>query len=183
MNSTPVPATLRQLPNALTIVRFAAVPAFVVAFLAAGDGAAWGAGFLFGGAAITDQLDGWLARRWHVESQFGRIADPLADRLMISVAAVLLWHEDRLPWPAAVIVLSRDLLLVIGYKLLAPRGVEVEVTLIGKIATWVLYLGVSLVIVTDKGTDWPLWIFWLGVALSTAAAVHYVARARRTLVG
>jgi CDP-diacylglycerol--glycerol-3-phosphate 3-phosphatidyltransferase len=182
MNSTPVPATLRQLPNALTIVRFAAVPAFVVAFLAAGDGAAWGAGFLFGGAAITDQLDGWLARRWHVESQFGRIADPLADRLMISVAAVLLWHEDRLPWPAAVIVLSRDLLLVIGYKLLAPRGVEVEVTLLGKIATWVLYLGVSLVIVTDKGTDWPLWIFWLGVALSTGAAAHYVARARRTLV-
>jgi hypothetical protein len=46
----------------------------------------------------------------------------------------------------------------------------------------VLYLGVSLVIVTDKGTDWPLWIFWLGVALSTGAAAHYVARARRTLV-
>ena len=75
----------------------------------AGDDAAWGAGFLFGGAAITDQLDGWLARRWHVESQFGRIADPLADRLMISVAAVLLWHDGRLPWPAALIVLSRDL--------------------------------------------------------------------------
>jgi phosphatidylglycerophosphate synthase len=100
---------------------------------------------------------------------------------MISVAAVLLWHEGRLPWPAAVIVLSRDLLLIVGYKLLAPRGVEVEVTLLGKVATWVLYLGVSLVIVTDKGTDWPLWIFWLGIGLSTAAAAHYVARARRTL--
>jgi phosphatidylglycerophosphate synthase len=54
MSTTPVPATLRQLPNALTIVRFAAVPAFAVAFLAAGDGAAWGAGFLFGGAAHAD---------------------------------------------------------------------------------------------------------------------------------
>jgi CDP-diacylglycerol--glycerol-3-phosphate 3-phosphatidyltransferase len=183
MSSAPVPATLRQLPNALTIVRFAAVPAFVVAFLAAGDGAAWGAGFLFGGAAITDQIDGWVARRWHVESQFGRIADPLADRLMISVAAVLLWHEHRLPWPAAVIILSRDLLLILGYKLLAPRGVKVEVTMLGKAATWVLYLGVSMVIVTDRGTDWPVWIFWIGIALSVAAAVHYVARARRTVQG
>jgi CDP-diacylglycerol--glycerol-3-phosphate 3-phosphatidyltransferase len=179
MNATPVPATLRQLPNALTIVRFAAVPVFAIAFLAAGDGAAWGAGFLFGGAAITDQIDGWLARRWHVESRFGRIADPLADRLMISVAAVLLWHEDRIPWPAALIILSRDLLLVVGYKLLAPRGLEVEVTRLGKVATWVLYFGVAMVIVTDKGTDWPVWVLWLGIALSLGAAAQYVSRARR----
>ena len=181
MSTESVPATLRQIPNALTIVRFAAVPAFAVAFLAAGDGAAWGAGFLFGGAAITDQLDGWLARRWHVESQFGRIADPLADRLMISVAALLLWHEGRLPWPAALIVLVRDLALVAGYRLLAPHGVTVDVTRLGKAATWILYLGVSLVIVSDKGTDWPLWIFWLGVALALGAAAQYVARARRTI--
>jgi CDP-diacylglycerol--glycerol-3-phosphate 3-phosphatidyltransferase len=181
MSTEPVPAVLRQIPNALTIVRFAAVPAFAVAFIAAGSGAAWGAGFLFGGAAITDQLDGWLARRWHVESQFGRIADPLADRLMISVAAVLLWHEGRLPWPAALILLSRDLTLVIGYRLLAPRGVTVDVTRLGKVATWILYLGTSMVIVTDEGTQWPLWIFWAGVGLALAAAAQYVVRARRTI--
>ena len=181
MSTRPVAPALRQIPNALTIVRFAAVPAFVVTFLAAGDGAAWGAGFLFGGAAITDQLDGWLARRWRVESQFGRVADPLADRLMISVAAVLLWHEGRLPWPAAVIVLGRDLLLIVGYKLLAPRGVTVDVTALGKAATWILYLGLALVIVTDEGTDWPLWVFWLGLALALGAAAQYVMRARRTV--
>ena len=181
MSSHEASATLRRIPNALTIIRFAAIPVFVVVFLDAGDKAAWGAGFLFGGAAITDQLDGWLARRWRVESRFGRIADPLADRLMISTAAVLLWHEGRLPWPAAVIVLSRDLLLVAGYKLLAPRGVTVEVTTLGKAATWILYLGVGMVIVTDKGTDWPLWIFWLGIALALGAAAQYVAKARRTV--
>src|SRR5690349_16251097 len=179
MSTEPVPAPWRQIPNALTIVRFAAVPAFAVAFIAAGSGAAWGAGFLFGGAAITDQLDGWLARRWHVESQFGRIADPLADRLMISVAAVLSWHEGRLPWPGALILLSRDLTLIVGYRLLAPRGVTVDVTRLGKAATWILYLGISTVIVTDKGTRWPLWIFWTGVALALAAAAQYIVRARR----
>jgi CDP-diacylglycerol--glycerol-3-phosphate 3-phosphatidyltransferase len=179
--SETVPATLRQLPNALTILRFAAVPAFAVTFVAAGDGPAWGAGILFGAAAATDQVDGWLARRWHVESQFGRVADPLADRLMISVAAVLLWIDGRLPWPAAVIVLSRDLLLVLGYRLLAPRGVEVEVTWLGKVATWVMYLGLALVIVTREGTAWPQWVFWAGVALALVAAGQYVARARRTI--
>ena len=181
MRTESVSATVRQIPNALTIVRFAAIPAFVVMFLAAGDDAAWGAGFLFGGAAVTDQLDGWLARRWHVESQFGRIADPLADRLMISAAAVLLWHEGRLPWPAALIVLSRDVLLVVGYKLLAPQGVTVEATRLGKAATWILYLGLGMVIVTDKGTDWPLWIFWFGLALALGAAAQYVTTARRTI--
>jgi CDP-diacylglycerol--glycerol-3-phosphate 3-phosphatidyltransferase len=181
VSTQTVGAPYRHIPNVLTLVRFAAVPAFVLSFLDAGEGAAWGAGFLFGGAAITDQLDGWLARRWRVESQFGRIADPLADRLMISVTAVLLWHEGRLPWPAAVVILSRDLLLVVGYKLLAPKGVTVDVTLLGKIATWVLYLGLALVIVTREGTDWPLWVFWLGVALALGAAAQYVARARRTV--
>ena len=183
MSTRPVSGALRQLPNALTIARFVAVPIFAVAFLSAGDGAAWGAGILFGAAAITDQIDGWLARRWHIESQFGRIADPLADRLMISVAAVLLWYEGRLPWPGALIVLLRDVILVAGYKLLAPRGVTVEVTRIGKAATWILYLGLGCLIVTDADASWPLWIFWLGVALALCAAAQYVARARRTVAG
>jgi CDP-diacylglycerol--glycerol-3-phosphate 3-phosphatidyltransferase len=181
MSIEPVSPVLRQIPNALTIVRFAAVPVFAVAFLNAGDGAAWGAGVIFGAAAITDQIDGWLARRWHVESQFGRVADPLADRLMISVAAVLLWYDGRLPWPGALLVLLRDVILVVGYKLLAPRGVTVEVTMLGKVATWILYLGLALLIVTDEGTEWPLWIFWLGVALALGAGAQYVARARRTI--
>jgi CDP-diacylglycerol--glycerol-3-phosphate 3-phosphatidyltransferase len=181
MSADSVSPLLRQLPNALTIVRFVAVPVFAVALLDAGDGAAWGAGIIFGAAAITDQIDGWLARRWHVESQFGRIADPLADRLMISVAAVLLWYEGRLPWPGAVIVLLRDVILVVGYKLLAPRGVTVEVTMLGKVATWILYAGLAFLIVTDESTSWPLWIFWLGVVLALGAGAQYVARARRTI--
>jgi CDP-diacylglycerol--glycerol-3-phosphate 3-phosphatidyltransferase len=174
-----VSAPLRQLPNALTVLRFLAIPAFVVLFLEAGDGPAWWAGIFFAGAAATDQLDGFLARRWHVESEFGKVADPLADRLMIGVAVVLMWAEGRLPWPAALIVLARDLVLVAGYKLVVPRGYDFEVSLLGKIATWVLYASLALVLVTEKGTDWPLWIFWIGVALAVAAAVQYVAKARR----
>jgi len=176
-----VSVRLARVPNALTIARFAAIPVFIVLEAPVDDGKSWAAAIVFAAAGVTDQIDGWLARRWHVESQFGRIADPLADRLMISVAAVLLWYEGRLPWPGALIVLLRDVILVIGYKLLAPKGVTVEVTMLGKVATWILYAGLAFLIVTDESTSWPLWIFWLGVVLALGAGAQYVARARRTI--
>ena len=85
-----------QIPNALTLIRFAAIPLFVWLLLDERRGPSWPAGIVFGLAAITDQLDGYLARRWHVESQFGKVADPLADRLMIDTAVVMLVAFDRL---------------------------------------------------------------------------------------
>jgi len=173
----------RLIPNALTILRFAAIPVFVVLFLDAGDGAAWGAGLFFAGAAVTDQIDGYLARRWKVESAFGRVADPLADRLMIVTAVVVLWATGRIPLVAALIVLGRDLLLVVGYKLVVPRGYEFEVNFLGKLATWVLYASICFVLVTAEGTDWPLVLFWLGIGLALAAAIQYILRARGEVAG
>jgi CDP-diacylglycerol--glycerol-3-phosphate 3-phosphatidyltransferase len=176
--SSTVSAPLRQLPNALTIARFAAIPLFVVLLARDQDGPSWPAGIVFALAAITDQLDGFLARRWHVESAFGKIADPLADRLMIDVCVVLLVVYDRLPWVALVILL-RDLLLVGGYKLVVPRGYEFEVSLLGKIATWGLYASLALVLVTARDTWWPLALFWVSLGLAVLAAAQYVAKARR----
>jgi CDP-diacylglycerol--glycerol-3-phosphate 3-phosphatidyltransferase len=178
MSSSTVSAPLRQLPNALTLLRFAAIPLFVVLLVRDQDGPSWPAGIVFGLAAITDQLDGWLARRWRIESAFGKVADPLADRLMIDVAVVLLVVYDRLPWIALVILL-RDLVLVGGYKLVVPRGYEFEVSQLGKIATWGLYASLGFVLVTARGTDWPRVLFWISLALAVVAAVQYVAKARR----
>jgi CDP-diacylglycerol--glycerol-3-phosphate 3-phosphatidyltransferase len=169
----------RHIPNALTIARFAAIPVFVVLLLEAGDGPAWAAGIFFAGAAATDQVDGYLARRWGVESRFGKLADPFADRLMITTAIVLLWATGRIPLAAALIVLARDLVLVAGYKLVAPRGYDFEVTSLGKFATWVLYAAVCFVIVTAEGTRWPLILLWIGVAVALTAGAQYLVRARR----
>ncbi len=94
MATRAVPATLQQLPNALTIARLALIPVFVALMLSADGGHSWPAGIVFGVAGVTDQIDGFLARRWQVESDFGRIFDPLADRLMIDAAAL---PRDRLP--------------------------------------------------------------------------------------
>ena len=176
-----VSAPLRQLPNALTIARFAAIPLFVALLVRDQDGPSWPAGIVFGLAAITDQLDGFLARRWHVESSFGKVADPLADRLMIGTAVVLMWATGRIPLVAALVILARDVALIVGYPILAPRGYELDVTFLGKLATWVVYASLGFVLVTNEGTGWPLVLLWLGIALAVGAGIQYLRRARSSL--
>src|SRR5436853_179096 len=137
------------IPNALTIARLAMIPAFVALVLASDGGHSWPAAIIFGVAGVTDQIDGWLARLWRVESSFGKIADPLADRLMIDAAVILLWQADRLPWIALAIP-ARDVALVAGYKLVVGRGYDFSVNFAGKVATWLLYASLAFVMVTRE---------------------------------
>jgi CDP-diacylglycerol--glycerol-3-phosphate 3-phosphatidyltransferase len=158
------------------------IPVFVALVLASDGGHSWPAAIIFGVAGVTDQIDGWLARRWRVESEFGKLADPLADRLMIDAAIVLLWIEGRLPWIALAVILVRDGILVGGYRAAAARGYDFSVTLLGKAATWILYAALATVLVTNDGTSWPLWLFWTGLALAVAAGLDYVVRAGRLVL-
>jgi CDP-diacylglycerol--glycerol-3-phosphate 3-phosphatidyltransferase len=178
MVSRAVPAPLTYVPNALTVVRLALIPLFVALALGSDSGHSWAAAIVFALAAITDQVDGWLARRWHVESEFGKIADPLADRLMIDAAVILLVIADRLP-VVALVILARDLALLAGYKVFVPRGYDFSVSLLGKLATWILYAAIAFVLATPDGTEWPLWLFWIGLATAVAAGVMYLVTAVR----
>jgi len=181
MATRAVPAPLAQLPNALTLGRLALIPVFVALMIHAGDAHSWPAGILFGVAGATDQVDGFLARRWHVESRFGKIADPLADRLMIDAAVILLVVYGRLPWAGLAVIAARDLLLLAGWRMLAPRGVELDVNLLGKAATWILYAAIGFRIVTHDATSWPLWLFWIGLGGALAATLLYMRDAVRVL--
>jgi CDP-diacylglycerol---glycerol-3-phosphate 3-phosphatidyltransferase len=173
-----VNASLAQLPNALTLVRLGLIPVFIGLILASDNGYSWPAAIVFGIAGITDQVDGFLARRWNVESAFGKIADPLADRLMIDAAVLLLLYESRLPWLALLIPL-RDVVVLIGTPIAIGRGYDFEVNFIGKTATWLLYAGLAFVMVTHDGTQWPLWIFWAGLVLALVAFAQYALKAWR----
>lgn len=173
MATRAVPLGLQRLPNALTLARLMLIPIFVALMIIADGGHSWPAGIVFGLAGITDQIDGYLARRWQVESDFGRIFDPLADRLLIDAAVILLFVQDHMPWPGLVVILGRDLLLLFGYKAVAPDGYEIKVNVLGKAATWLLYAGIAFLIVTHRSTEWPYWIFWTGLALAVAAGVVY----------
>ena len=181
MAARAVSAPLAQLPNALTVARLGLIPVFCVLMVRAGHAPSWGAGTAFLIAGITDQVDGFLARRLRVESRFGKIADPLADRLMIDAAVILLFAYDRLPWAGLAIILGRDVVLLTGARILVPRGIELDVNLVGKAATWILYLGVGCRVVTHRHTAWPLDLFWSGLALAVVAALVYVVTAWREL--
>jgi CDP-diacylglycerol--glycerol-3-phosphate 3-phosphatidyltransferase len=181
MSARAIPAPLQQLPNALTVARLFLIPVFVALMLGADGGHSWPAGIVFGIAGITDQIDGFLARRWRVESQFGKVADPLADRLMIDAAVILLFVADHMPWAGLVVVLGRDLGLMLGYKAVAPQGYELQVNLLGKTATWLLYAGIGFLIVTHRSTHWPYWIFWTGLAVAVLAGAVYAFTAWREL--
>ena len=170
-----------NLPNALTGLRIFLVPLLVVVLLTRAEHHVLLGAAIFGLAALTDYFDGYLARRWRVESEFGKFADPLADRLMIDAAVLLLCLDGRLPWLALAIVLGRDVLLIAGFGLVKDRGYDFSVSTLGKASTWVLYAAITGVIASDEGTAWPLWLFWIGVGIAVAAAVFYVLGALRTV--
>src|SRR5437763_15231756 len=98
MAARAVPAPLAAIPNVLTIGRLILIPIFVTLLLTSDGGHSWAAAIVFGIAGVTDQIDGWLARRWRVESEFGTVADPLAELLMNDTAFLLLWHAGRTDW-------------------------------------------------------------------------------------
>jgi CDP-diacylglycerol--glycerol-3-phosphate 3-phosphatidyltransferase len=173
--------TRSQVPNALTIARFCLIPVFVVLLLSSDGGYSWPAAIVFAIAGVTDQVDGYLARRWHVESAFGKFADPLADRLMIDSAVILLLHAGRLPW-LALLIPARDLVTLVGTPIMLGRGYEFRVNLIGKAATWLLYASLGFIMVTHEGTQWPLWLFWAGLVLGLIALGEYALKARREVL-
>jgi CDP-diacylglycerol--glycerol-3-phosphate 3-phosphatidyltransferase len=183
MEAPAVSHPLAQLPNVLTVARLGLIPVFVVLMVRAGHQPSWPAGVVFGVAGITDQVDGFLARLWHVESRFGKLADPLADRLMIDAAVILLFAYDRLPWAGLVVIVGRDVVLLAGSSLLAPRGLEVDVNAVGKAATWVLYAAIFFRIVTHTATQWPVDLFWAGIALALVAGMFYVRTAWKDVRG
>jgi phosphatidylglycerophosphate synthase len=81
------------------------------------------AGWWFGSIAITDLLDGFLARRLQAQSKLGRVLDPLADRLLMAAGLIGLLMLGRLPWPAPTVILVRDAFAVGAFVWLAKRGV------------------------------------------------------------
>lgn len=162
---------LRRLPNALTIARLAALPVLLAVLIAA-DGPSSGLGAaIFGVLAATDLVDGILARRLRAETRFGRIADPLADRLLVLVGLVGLILLDRLAAAGPAVLIAREVAVVAGFALLLRRGVEMRVGTAGKVSS-------ALTMVATGGAIWldATWVdvlFWVAVVVSLATLLDY----------
>ena len=157
----------------MTTVRLAAVPLFAALLLSANGAPAPLAAAVFAFAALTDFLDGELSRRLQAQSRYGRVLDPIADRLLIDVAAILLWHEDRVPLALVLILLVRDVLLL-GSLVVGPgRGYGVRVNVVGKAGTLVMMMGLLLAIVTPPGSVTAGLVLWTGLSLLLIAGAVY----------
>lgn len=164
--------------NALTMVRLLVVPAFIYLLATSGGEPSVSAAILFGFASLTDWVDGQIARRTGTVTEFGRLADPLADRMLIGSALIILLVQDRLPRAGLMTVLFRDAFLLAGNYILLRSGVRISVTLLGKAATLVLMGSLFLFIL---GVEAAEVLFWLGVGLSVISGAHYAATGYRDL--
>jgi cardiolipin synthase (CMP-forming) len=160
-----------RLPNILTGARLLALVPFVILLGAADAGVSRAAAVIFCLASFTDFLDGYLARHAHAQTRFGRLVDPLADRLLINIALILLVVHDRIAWWLAAPILVRDLLLAVALRA-RPFHADLHVNMFGKSATAAIMAALAGLMLTTS--DWPLGLYVIGLALSLTAAALYV---------
>lgn len=197
--------TIYSVANLITVVRLVLVPFFFIVLIA-GDGerSRLTAFLIYAIAGSTDWLDGQLARRTHTVTQFGKIVDPLVDRLLLASGVVGLYLIGELPLWLPLVLVLRDMYLLYGAYVLERYRVILPVTYIGKLTTAVLLVGFSSLI-----ARWPLvsglgvlesawlpglgsepvalgmWFVYVGTILSLSAAANYTviaARARKAAI-
>jgi cardiolipin synthase len=145
---------LTSLPNLLTLSRILAVPVVVASFYVAGDYARWAACALFTAAAVTDWLDGHMARRWAQQSEIGRFLDPIADKLLVAATLLMLAAMERLPQGAllpAMIILCREILVSGLREYLAALRVGLPVSKLARWKTAIQMVAIGFLIVGDAG--------------------------------
>jgi len=164
-----------SLPNLLTYGRIAAVPALVACyFVLSGDAAHWTALAIFILAGITDFLDGYFARAWEQQSTLGRMLDPIADKLLVATALVMLTSIGTISGTSlipAIIILCREVLVSGLREFLAEVKVSVPVSELAKWKTMIQMVAIGFLIAGPAGDHiFPL-TTWVGTASLWAAAL------------
>jgi len=162
-----------NLANILTLLRIAAIPVVVVCFYSPLDYARPIAAVLFGLAAVTDMIDGWVARRFGQTSRFGEFLDPVADKLMVAIVLVMLvqadsgWFEDII----AMIIIGREITISALREWMATIGerANVKVDITGKIKTALQMFGIGFMVYQHDLFGLP--IYTIGFVLLILAAV------------
>ncbi len=164
--------SMRQsIPNILTLSRILAIPGLVVAFYMHGTWHFWLMAGLFAGASVTDFFDGYLARAWSAQSKLGRFLDPIADKLLVATAILLLIHADRAHIIPALAILCREILVSGLREYLAEFNVSVPVSSLAKMKTAVQMLALFLLLLAGGLPVWDATITYYGNLLLWAAAL------------
>lgn len=180
-------ASTWNLPNALTVLRILLVPLFLWLLLSeSGESTAlrWWALVVFAVASFTDWLDGDLARRRQLVTNFGKVADPIADKALMGSALIGLSLLGDLPWWVTVVILARELGITLLRFWVIRHGV-IQASRGGKLKTLLQAIGLLLLIAPlgDLGHTIGLWIMYAAVAVTLVTGLDYVLRALRLRSG
>jgi CDP-diacylglycerol--glycerol-3-phosphate 3-phosphatidyltransferase len=173
-----------SIPNALTAARVALIPVICLLLFLPGLMAAWLALGLYAFAAVSDFFDGYLARKWQAGSAFGRMLDPIADKLLVAalllcmVARQEIGDIDLIP---VIAIILRELLVSGLREYLAPLGVTLPVSRLAKYKTTAQLLALGLLLLVPV---WPVWdagliLLWLAAGLTVWTGADYVRTAMR----
>ena len=171
-------------PNKLTLLRIIMIPFFVVFMLVDfGPWSKWAALAIFVVASLTDTLDGYLARRDHLVPNFGKLMDPLADKLLVCSAMICMIELGRLPSWVVIVIIGREF-VISGFRLIASdNGVVIAANYWGKIKT-VCQMVMIIVLIADLGGGFVILeqiLIYASLLLTVISLVTYLWQNRSVL--
>jgi CDP-diacylglycerol---glycerol-3-phosphate 3-phosphatidyltransferase len=170
-----------NLPNALTMLRILAVPVVVVALLDETPNGDTLAAIVFALAAFTDGLDGYLARSRDAVTTFGKLVDPLADKLLVTAALVSLVSLGRCPAWVAMVIIAREFAVTTLRAVAAERGVVIQPSWMGKLKTILQIAAVFGLIAADPSPLGVDLLVYAAAAMTVISGVDYFFGFRRLL--
>ena len=176
-----------NLPNKLTVLRVILIPFFVAAVLFdEGDSQMFRylAASIFIVASLTDLLDGKIARKYNLVTNFGKFMDPLADKLLVCAALVCLVELEQLPAWMVIVIVSREF-IISGFRLVAAeQGIVLAASYWGKFKTTFQMIAIILMIVDLKVLNPVTWLCtWIALILTVISLVDYIQKNHKVLTG
>lgn len=175
-----------NLPNKLTVLRIIMVPFFVFFMLTDVGGAAnkWIALAIFAVASLTDLLDGKIARKYNLVTNFGKFMDPLADKLLVGAAMICLVEMGRLPAWIVIVIISREF-IISGFRLIASdNGIVIAASYWGKFKTVFQMAMIIVLIAAFEGSVFAVVeqiLIWVSLILTIISLVDYIRKNKEVL--
>jgi CDP-diacylglycerol---glycerol-3-phosphate 3-phosphatidyltransferase len=174
-------------PNLLTSIRILLIPVFIFLFLPPNPLHPTLAAIVFALASFTDLLDGYLARRWEQITKLGKLLDPIADKLLVLSALILLVDFDRIPAWIAIVLIGREL-AVTGLRAIASsEGIVIPADTAGKYKLFIQVSAIVLLILNFETSYISFWVWgtlllWVSMILAIVSAIQYVILYSRQII-
>ena len=175
-----------NLPNKLTIARMAMVPLFMVALLINTPESRILSVVIFALASLTDMLDGQIARKYNMVTNFGKLMDPLADKVLTAAAMICLVELGDLAAWIAVVIIFREYLITGLRSVAASENIVVAANIWGKVKTVCQMIALMLLMIKPQivavcGIDLGLWLMYVAVALTIYSGLDYVLKLNKQI--